>query len=247
MMYVICFYWNGDRWQQKSYQEKFGYLNEHKIHLDRAGKIPDDLPAKYVNNLYRGVERFATRDFKFICFTNEKLAGLDENVETRSFPMFTHKGVMPRVFMYSYEAGLKDSQVLCLDLDIIIVGSLKSIMDYDGLFCTRSKFKPGEEYKLDGDIISFQAGCEVENLIWKPFIRNPESADEITKGRERYWLRYTIGNRADRWDKFAPNQIVSYKRHVIRRGIPKEASIVSCHGVPRPHQIKETWIKEFWK
>lgn len=246
-MYVICFYWNGDRWQQKSFVEQKNYVNEHKVHLSRAGKIADDLPVKYINNLYRGVERFATKDFQFVCFTNENLVGLDENVETRTFPMFTRKGVLPRVFMYSYEAGFGNEQVLCLDLDVVIVGSLKKLMDYNGLFCTRSKFRKGEEYKLDGDIISFRAGNEIENILWKPFINDPTGAEEITHGRERYWLRYAIGNKADRWDVHAPGKIASYKRHIMGRDVPNSVSIISCHGVPRPHQINERWIKEYWK
>jgi hypothetical protein len=100
---------------------------------------------------------------------------------------------------------------------------------------------------LDGDVISFKAGPEVENRLWLPFLEDRKYAEDMTRGRERFWYRYVIGDIADRWDKLCPDQIISYKRHVQgRNNIPKNARIVSCHGVPRPHEIKTNWIKKYW-
>jgi len=254
-MYVICFYWQGDRWQQNGFQyDDPSHVNLQQQFLRRVGNVSDDLPARYVNNLYKGVKRFADREFKFICFSNEKLNVLPE-IELRPFKQVTQTGVLPRLYMFSEEAGLFGHQVLCLDIDVVIVGSLKDIMGYDGKFCARSKFKFGEGHKLDGDIMSFQAGKETEVMFWKPFIRDIKAAEKLTQGRERYWFRHIANDTADRWDEFAPGQIISYKRHVIRDEmllagkhlIPKDARIVSCHGVPRPDQIEENWITQYWK
>lgn len=252
MMYVICFYWQGDRWQQNGFKyDNPSYVNRQQPFLNLVGNVSDDLPAKYVNNLYKGVKRFATKKFKFICFTNQELDVLP-GVEIRPFKVATQMGVLPRLYMFSKEAGLFRHQVLCLDLDILIVGLLTDIMNYDGLFCARSKFKFGEGHKLDGDIMSFQAGKEVEDLFWKPFIADVKGAEKLTGGRERYWYRHLFNDSADRWDDVVPNQIVSYKRHVrkrrrLNRPLPVNARIVSCHGTPRPDQIDKLWIKEYWK
>ena len=152
---------------------------------------------------------------------------------------------------------------LCLDLDLIIVGSLEDIMNYDGLFCARSKFVPGLEYKLDGDIFSFRAGPETEKIFWTPFIKDVKAVEDQTEGRERYWFRHVAEDIADRWDKCLPDQVVSYKRDVLRlvrrirkgRGtiirpsnisVPPNARIVSCYGTPRPDQIKADWVKKYW-
>lgn len=249
-MYVICFYWQGDRWQQHSYIEKDGnYVNRQQPFLRKVGKVSDDLPSRYINNLYHGVKRFADRPFQFVCFTNEPLK-VDRKIEIRPFRTVTRMGVLPRLYMFSKEAGLFGHQVLCLDIDVIIVGSLKLLMDYSGLFCARSKFKHGEEYKLDGDIMSFRAGKETEDLFWKPFIKNVEWAEKMTQGRERYWVRYVAEDIADRWDGIAPGCVVSYKRHVRNTKNPPflpGTSIVSCHGTPRPDQIDNKWIKQYWQ
>jgi len=246
-MIVVCFYWQGDRWQQKGFAEEEDHLNKQQSHLHQMGQISNDLPAKYINNLYRGVKRFADRDFKFICFTNE-LMDVDPDIELRSFQMVTSEGVLPRLHMFSQEAGLFGHQVLCLDIDILIVGSLSRLMDYEGLFCTRSKFKPGETYKLDGDIMSFKAGLVTERLFWTPFVKDIDAAVKLTQGRERYWMRHVANDFADRWDKIAPGDVLSYKWHACRKpNPPKGASIISCHGIPRPHQIKDKWVKEYWQ
>lgn len=246
-MAVVCFYWQGDRWREKGFKEPGDHFNYHQFHLSRAGKIAHGLPAKYVNNLFHGVERFASEPFDFFCFTNQEIPGLDDRINIRPFRMVTRMGVIPRLFMYSEESGLFGRQVLALDLDIIIVGSLKNIMGYRGPFCARSKFKPGSEHKLDGDVISFRAGPENCKRLWLDFIANQEWAEKMTLGRERYWYRHVIGDEADRWDKYAPGQVLSYKRHV--RGDEKalkKASIVSCHGIPRPHELNTAWRKEYW-
>jgi len=144
-------------------------------------------------------------------------------------------------------------QVLALDLDIVITGSLDDIARYRGPLAVRSKFKPGEEWKADGDIIGFRASPMNEVLFWLPFLHDPRSVVELTGGRERYWFRHVIkkqfeGAECDRWNLLCPNQIVSYKRHVRPRHgeLPENARIVSCHGRPRPHEIEEPWAKSYW-
>lgn len=245
-IYIICFYWQGDRWQQSGYTSPEGHENMQQAFIDRAGIISSSLPGKYVNILYNGVKRFVQKPFKFVCFTNELLIGINKEIEIRSFPLIVQDGVLPRMYMFSEDAGLFGHQVLCLDLDVVIVGDLKPLVDYNGLFCTRSKFKKDEQHKLDGDIISFQAGRTTEDLFWKPFLHNKDKIIEKTKGRERYWIRDVALAFADRWEKICPGKVVSYKHHVRGRGLKKDMSIVSCHGLPRPHQIKDNWVKQYW-
>jgi len=243
---VICFYWQGDRWQEEGFNDPPGYNNRLIHQLRRAGHISRGLPARYVNNLYWGVKRFSDRPFQFICFTNEQLEGLDQGITVKPFRMVTRAGVLPRIWMFSHEAELT-GQVLCLDIDIIVIGTLKPLMDYEGLFCARSKFAPNEGYKLDGDIMSFRACEAVEDIFWKPFIANVDAAVELTQGRERYWIRHVANNLAHRWDVEAPGSVISYKWHA--KGLthpPQGASIISCHGMPRPHQIRDKWVKDYW-
>lgn len=243
MMYVICFYWEGDRWNTRFDPENSPYSQRQVEGFD---KVPLALASRYVNNLYRGVNRNATRPFKFICFTNSKLK-TNPAIEVRSFPLYTKMGVLPRIWMFSEEAGLGNSQVLCLDLDLVIMNPLKQIMAYDGKFCTRASFRPGDEYMIDGDIMSFRAGEETDALFWKPFIADLDAAETLCKGRERYWIRHVATGYAELWHNVAPWAILSYKQHVMRRKMdPSKAEVVSFHGNPKPHRVRDPIIKNKW-
>jgi hypothetical protein len=221
---VVCFYWLGDRWQA------------------------DGLGATYINRLFYGVSRNLKRPFRFVCYTNETGLGLAPEIEVKSFHSPTNRGVLPRLYMFNHEAGLIGNQVLSLDLDVVIVGDLKDLASYGGAFCVRSKFAPGQENKLDGDIIGFWADEWAEQTLWTPFVADPERAVRMTGGRERYWLRQQLGD-CHRYDRLWPGQVVSYKRHVKPNAgrVPAGARIVSCHGTPRPHEIKAQWIEENWR
>src|SRR6056297_2340299 len=102
---VVCFYWIGDRWHG------------------------DDQAHDYVNALYNGACANLYLPFRFICFTNEGpwfTEKLRKGIEVRSFFIPANCGVLPRLFMFSTESGLM-GQVLALDLDIVITGSLDDI------------------------------------------------------------------------------------------------------------------------
>ena len=243
-MYIICFYWEGERWQ--SQPDLSGSMDpQYRRMLQRAGACSTELASTYVNNLYHGVCRHTDVPFDFICFTNEPL-DLCDGIIKRKFPLVTNRGVLPRIFMFSGDAGLFGRQVLCLDLDVVIVGNLDPLTKYRGLFCARSKFKRGEEDKLDGDIMSFRADEETESIFWEPFKANVNAAVSRTQGRERYWIRYCANDIADRWDRVSPGAVLSYKRHLgPTKKIPEGTSIVSCHGFPRPHQINGVLYKHW--
>lgn len=247
MKNIVCFYWQGDRWQEPGngvLPSDVSYLR----HLKRSGNIPRELACKYVNNLYRGVTRYTKEPFNFVCFTNETM-DLDEGIEVRPFKLITTKGVLPRMYMFSKASGLFGSQVLSLDLDVIITGPLDDLLRYEGLFCTRKSWTRGEETLLDGDIMSFQAGRQTEAMFWNPLVFDIKEVEMLSGGgRERFWVRHVMaGHKADTWQDCLPGQVCSYKYHVMKKAkVPQGARIISCHGFPRPHQIEQPWRYEYW-
>lgn len=234
MLAVVCFWWQGDRWKNK------------------------DEGAKYVKVLRNSVRRNLCCDYKkqgpipyeFICFSND-LDGEEIGVDVRPFKMPVNKGVLPRMYMFSGEAGLVDRPVLALDLDVIITGPLHELATFETQFCSRSKFAPGQQWKLDGDVTKFYASKENTDRFWKPLLDNPAHVLDVSQGKERYWFRHVVGeDGGDRWDRQFPGAVISYKRHVHRTGmLPRGAKIVSCHGRPRPHQIlnKHRWARDNWR
>lgn len=250
-IYIVCFYWEGDRWRENKknfFPEEVTPDLSYQRHLRRVGPASIELVNLYINNLYKGFKKWATDPFEFICFCNDDNDKLDvlSDIDVRPFPMISKLGVLPRLWVFSEEAGLFGHQVLCLDIDVIITGNLHDILSYDGLFAVRPRWQRREAHLPDGDIISFRAGKETEDIFWSPFIKDIKAAEEQVEGRERHWITERIGDRWTSWDQVAPGQVVSYKHHILRREGIGNARIVSCHGFPRPHQITEEWRKENW-
>jgi hypothetical protein len=146
--------------------------------------------------------------------------------------------------MFSPDAGLT-GQVLSLDIDIIITGSLDHMAQYDGEFAVRSKFAKGLEHLGDGDIIGFKPEKCFD--IWHTFKKNHRNIAKDTGGRERLYYRQVRPN-ADRWQTMYPGQIKGYKVDIRKTGVlPKDTRIVSCCGRPRPHELKHDWAVANWK
>jgi len=248
LIYVVCFYWQGERWQEEGMQ--YDEVGDEKFtrHLEACAPLDRELVCKYIDNLYKGIEKWSVHPFKFICFTNDELE-VNKNIELRSFEMVTKKGVLPRMWMFSEAAGLFGHQVLSLDIDVVITGPLKDIMNYSGLYCVRKRWNPRQMHLPDGDIMSFQAGEKTQSMFWDPLIKDIKAAEQSTGGRERFWIEQSLrGKHWHDWDDFAPGQVCSYKLHIKRTNqVLGNARIISCHGNPRPHEIKEKWRLENWK
>lgn len=223
LLNIVCFLWYGDRWNRK------------------------DSGVLYVNKLYRAVNIHLTQEKRFICLANvpnEQLKEFDSGIEVLPLDAPSWKGCLPKVCMFNPEYGFK-GQVLSFDIDIVITGALDDLANYRGDFAVRSSFHNPK--LIDGDIVGFRVGYKTEE-IWGKLKSNPKLVERITGGRERYWYRHVLGNNMDTWQKLFPGQLLSYKNHLQGgRPLPQNTRIVSCHGIPRPHQLKEDWAIKNWR
>ncbi len=220
---IICLYWRGK---------------------DRPGWEDTFLGMEYVFKLYKGFERNCTIPFKFFC--------LIENVPTFTFPGIkflkldspSWRGCLPKYSVFNPSYNFKGRVFVC-DLDVVITGNVDDILSYDGEFATRSTFRGKKE--SGGDLVAFEGGTY--QWIWDEFKNETQRVVDFTKGRERWVYRYDRRMRKLKFlqDLF-PDQIYSYKNHCNRgRGLPENARMVSCHGNPRPHEIRDDWVKEHWR
>lgn len=197
----------------------------------------------YVERLRKGVDRNLSVPHRFICFHDRAQIPWHFDrfgIEFRPLKSPVWLGCLPKLYVYSPEAGLS-GRVILFDLDNVITGSLDDMAAYDGKIAVRGTFR--DSAIPDGDMISFDADqC---HFIWERFINDVDGAVDRTEGRERWFLRDTVG-KCDHWQDIIPGQIVSYKRH-CRQGLPKDARVVSMHGVPRPHQVIADWLTEHWR
>ena len=47
------------------------------------------------------------------------------------------------------------------------------------------------------------------------------------------------------WENVIPGKVLSYKRD-CKNGLPVDSAIVRFHGNPRPHEVRDGWVKRYW-
>jgi len=205
---------------------------------------------EYVYKLFNMVNRHLSLPFQFVLFTDQEHAleiGDSEKLfdvkiipqEILSWPLN-----LPKFYMYCPDNGL-EGRILFMDLDTVIVGSLDEMASYGGVFCGIKPFRKGRTH-IGGGFLSFEVGYG--EYLWKNINKDPKGwAGRTQGGKERLVYKQLVQGK-DRWQDLYPGQLVGYKRHCRGKGIfPEGARFIAFHGKPRPHEVKERWVKKNWK
>ncbi|WP_442772082.1 glycosyl transferase [Paenirhodobacter enshiensis] len=106
----------------------------------------------FINRLYAMVARNITPPFRFTCFT-DNFAGIRPEVDCQPLPEIpveipkTKRGIWPKARLWGPKLGDLTGNVLFLDLDLIVTGSLDDLFSYgdpDQVILSRNPAKPFE-------------------------------------------------------------------------------------------------------
>lgn len=155
---------------------------------------------------------------------------------------------------YCYENP--DDVRLFLDLDVVVVGSLDKLFEYESPFiCSR-------------DWASHNAPCGHENdanpgvtllrgnagqWVWDEYVKagtpvwNPH--DKTVDHSPCHMAAQGIINERRGWavELFPQEVCASYKFTAMRHGLPDGCVTVHFHGQPKPHDCGDLWIRDNWK
>ncbi len=133
--------------------------------------------SEYVNRLYAMVRRNTQRDLRFVCITDNN-EGIRPEVEIKPMPPFD----LPETFrfkgfrrMFLFQESLYDltGNVLHLDLDLIITGSIDDLWDYapeEPYVVSENWTQPG---KGIGNMSVFRYRIGALTKIWERFSADP--------------------------------------------------------------------------
>lgn len=106
----------------------------------------------YINRLYGMVSRNVTPPFSFTCFT-DNAEGIRPEVDCQPLPPIdveipaTRRGIWPKARLWGPNLGTLTGNVLFLDLDLVITGSLDDFFSYgdpDAVILSRNPTRPFE-------------------------------------------------------------------------------------------------------
>ena len=175
---------------------------------------------EWVDKLYRGVARFYHHPFRFVCLTDRDDYQFQESIEIQQLK----DRAWNRACMEGL--GVKADRIVFMGLDTIITGDLDHIFEYNGLLTV-----PRDVYRKNHATNSVVLCPPRPDLVDVSGVTDMTVLDSVPHD----WL-----------DDLFPGQIVSYKAHVRINGVG-DARIVYFHGEPKPHQLMEPWIKEYWR
>lgn len=222
------------------------------------GEWPEDRPelgSLYVQRLHNSVLRNSLiRPLDFIVFADREkyqskgfLKGMDVLPIPLEYEML--KWNLKKLLMFHPQSGLrKYDWVICLDLDMVILGSLDFLTNHRwcGLTACAGAYQPDQ---LGGSIIGFQPNSPWCGRLTNSLHIKRKWWESMTGGSERKFYRIFFGMDPEMtitWQGWFPGKILSYKTD----GGPKGGcSIVRFHGRPRPHEVSEKceWVKENWR
>jgi len=232
---------------------------------------------EYVNILHRAVGKRLSRPHRFYCCTDDP-SGLDEGIEVIPFP--ENPGVsrpwpdiLVKLVVLRDGFGDLKGPTLFLDLDIVIMGSLDDLFDYEpGRYCiihnwvNWRKRLLGKRPKVgNSSVFRFEAGQS--QAVYDTFIAEIDRAqDKRQFTTEQAFLTYAMKDVCwwpERW-------VQSFKWNcrpwfpfnlLVQPAEPKGCRILVFHGRPDPeealqgfhgrkihhHTRPAKWLEQYWK
>jgi len=240
-MKVVCFKW----------EHRGGY------------KLPNGIgryTAAHVNRLQRAVAKHLSIPHEFICITDDPVG-----VECRTIPLWNKcmdKGAcFNRLYVFSEDMrNLIGERFICIDLDVVITGSMDDIVSRPEDFVINQYYDYGNTNRdqyYNGALIMMDAGAR--SHVWERFAEDIDGNVEMIKekreqrklvGSDQAWISHTLGRGeamfTDEDDGVMAYRLLQNDGHGKR--LTKNSRMVFFAGVndPTKSYYTNSWIREYW-
>lgn len=195
-----------------------------------------DFKVSHVQALDRQLQKYAPL-YEHICLTDVDVPGVKCQPLKYKWPSWWAKMELFRPDIVG--------DVLFIDLDTVIVGSLDDVLKQRKLTMLRDFYRDGTRLKegLGGGLMLLPEQVRAEP--WGYFSTHPETYMRTYPRGEQHLLETYYLSHAQRWQDVVPGQVVSWKVHCNGANvfklpqIPADARIVCFHGQPRPWQVAQ--------
>jgi len=147
-----------------------------------------------------------------------------------------------KVGLFSPDLFGLSQRILYLDLDLVVIGSLDQIANVAEPFCMIENYGPNKGHAAHNSSCMVWTPTEQTHRIFNAF------TSDVTKqlhGDQCWIWRVMLGQITD----FPRHYCISYKYEKAQekwRHRTNETSCVVFHGTPKPHQVKDEYIRKNW-
>ncbi|MFN4874306.1 MAG: hypothetical protein ACK4V4_00100 [Sphingobacteriales bacterium] len=220
-------------------------------------KWGDRYGSEYVNRLYSMVSRNTKRPFRLICFTDDP-TGIREEVDVRMMPEFDLPERMRfhpfrRMFIFKPELDGIVGNLLHLDLDLLVTGSIDEFFDFKpelDFVVAENWTQPGQQIG-NMSVFRFRAGALTK--VWDRFRPDPMAMMDLYRNSQTFVCR-TLG----KVDFFPSEWCLSFKHSLIPKWpmnffmapkLPVDTKIVAFTGKPDIDEAASgKWpVSSIWK
>lgn len=218
----------------------------------------------HVNVMRRMVARHYADPHQFICVTDDPV-GLDSGIKV--VPLWDDYANVPnpsfrsgpscyrRLKVFSKDIGaILGERFVCIDLDMLITGDLRPILNrYEDFIAWKN---PNPRWPYNGSLFMLTAGTRAK--VWESF--NPKTSPAQShqagcKGSDQGWISYVLGKGEATWGKedgvwSYQDEILGRKRMTMTEPLPPGAKIIAFHGNIDPwhkEAILTPWIRANYK
>ena len=214
----------------------------------------------YVNRLYSMVQRHTKRPTRLVCYTDDT-SGIAAGVETFPLPHIVlpkaawdpqTKAWRPWAKLSLWQKDLQGvtGEVLFLDLDMVITGSLDEFFDYEpGYFCVARNWTQPHAQIGNTSIFRFPAGGHT--YLYDRIMNECERVMATYSNEQSFISREISGM------KFWPDEwCMSFKRSLLPRwplnffvapSLPPGTKVVAFPGKPDPDEaMVGQWPRKHW-
>lgn len=224
---------------------------------------------EYVLNLYHGVKSHLTTEFRFNIITHESITEIPCRIISPPVLDLNENSLWwYKMFMFSPECNF-NKYVLYLDLDVIIINSINKFTEYSlDKFCICQDFNRNfmPKYHVSNSSVMRFPPRKYHSL-WETWISKKEHYIKRFRGDQDFitdWFENPEYKLKKEW--WPKEWAMSYKWEIEMGGkknngtdpnsyrspntpieIPKDCSIVVCHGSPKPDKVHKKLFKHWHK
>ena len=215
--------------------------------------------AEFVNRLYKGVVRNITGPLRFICFTDNS-TDLLQGIEIQPLPRIN----LPEEYKWTpwrklscwqYPLADMDGDVLFLDIDLVVVGSLDDLFAYaPGEYCVIENWT--QKGRDIGNTSAYRFPAGKYDGVFEIFDADPQAVLAVHGIEQQYISKYIPNQR------FWPAEwCASFKHDLVPKfpfnwwrtpNLTPQARLVAFTGRPDPDEAyagiwHAPWYKGFYK